>query len=217
MSELETFFDPNPVRAIAIPPTFADVVLINGPCSFCGFSVRDASADIPAENTGQVTSPGAGASIISLGSLQAGTYRVNWQVGLSGTLAAGDANNFRLQHNSAPLLISENPAVAGSYPQVEAEVSVSSGDSINIVAIAAGTVGAVYEASLSIEPVTITNGAAEFQDGNNPLAETAVAANASETEFFGTDGMHVRNRLNYHPISGILTGVVYVRFQKNTG
>lgn len=217
MTEIDVDITLGPVRVVPVPASFVDQLLINGPCTLYGWSLRDAAADIPNANTGQVTSPAAGATIIALTGLQAGTYKVSWEVGLGGTLAAGDANNFLLRHNSLAVLLSVNPAAAGSFIQIQTDITVAPGDSINIVANAIGTVGAVYTASLAIEPASIPNASAELQDGNNPLGEIAVVANAASTEFFGDPGIHVRNRLNYHPVTGLMVGAVYVRYDTGTG
>jgi len=215
--EISIDYESEPVRAIPVPATFVDVVLLNGPCELCGWSMRDTTATIPQDNSGSVTSPGANATITSLTGLAAGTYQVTWQVELSGTLAAADANNFALKHNGVIVLQSENLAVAGVYPQVTAEIVVAAGDSISITSIAAGTVGAVYTAQLSLQSGLTITSVAEFQDGNNPLGETSATPGALDTQWFGQRGLHVRNRINFHPVSGLLTGTIYARFTKNTG
>ena len=101
---------------------------------------------------GNVTSPGAGATVTSLISLPAGTYQIGWTVSLSGTLSASDTNNFQLNAGSQTL-VSANPGAAGSYPQPPVEVVLPVATTISVTAIAAGTVGAVYAAQLVATPV----------------------------------------------------------------
>ena len=107
---------------------------------------------------GTVTSPGSAVTIASIpiASLIPGTYTINWSVELAGTLAAVDSNNFRLQGAGLPGgIISDNPAVAGVYPQPPFEWTFSTPflTPLTIKSIAAGTVGAIYSASMSLTPV----------------------------------------------------------------
>ena len=215
--ELELEIPVGPVRVVPIPSTFTDQLLFAGPGFLCGYSIRDAQGDAGTQVEGQVTSPAAGAVIVTSAALAAGTYDINWTVGLQGTLAAADANNFQLVAGGANVVASINQGVAGNYPQVPARVTVVAGATIQVKAIALGTVGAVYLASVEAIPVNLATSIVELQDGNNPLAELSVAPNSADTRWFSDHGLWIRNRINYHPIAGLLTGALYVRYHRLTG
>jgi hypothetical protein len=99
--------------------------------------------------TGEVTSPAALTSICTE-TLPQGSYTVDWQVGLSGTTAAADQNNFGLYVGSTLVATSNNEDTAGgTWPQDEIDVEIpSAGAALRIRSIAAGTSGAIYDASL---------------------------------------------------------------------
>ena len=191
------------------PVITADYSPIAGPVVLLGWSVREATDQQTQDNEGSVTSPGAGQTIVTLAGLPAGTYNVGWSVELAGTLAAADSNNFRLTDTGGDQLGSINLAVAGSYPQVSTELTIATGQSISIVAIAAGTVGAVYSAQLSIEPVIIDDVIAEIRDGNQILGCISLGTGQASTLYFGIPGMSVMNGITVHIVTGTLVGVVY--------
>jgi hypothetical protein len=99
---------------------------------------------------GQVTSPAALTAIASE-TLPQGSYEVTWQVGLSGTTGASDADNFGLYVGSTLVATSENETTAGGqWPQDPQIVNVPAGGAaVRIRSIAAGTTGAVYAAELT--------------------------------------------------------------------
>jgi hypothetical protein len=199
-----------PVVPIPVPVTTVDVSVLPGPCVFYGFSFREASGDVPKDNEGTVTSPGAGATIVTLTGLAAGEYTVTWIVQLAGTLAAADANNFQLIDTSGGVTNSINLAVAGEYPQVNSEVIITPGGSISIIAIAAGTVGAIYSAQIAIQPSIVDDAVAELRDGNQVIACCSLGVGGSETENFGPPGVKVMNSVTLHMIQGSITGAVYL-------
>lgn len=104
--------------------------------------------------SGTVTSPGAAATIANIASLPAGTWVLNWNVGLAGTLAAADGDNFKLiVAGSSAENPSNNPPAAGLYPQEPVQIVVPAGGAaVSIRTVAAGTVGAVYSAELNATP-----------------------------------------------------------------
>jgi hypothetical protein len=115
------------------------------------------------DNTGSVTSPGAGATIAQVSLPGPGTYTVSWSVELSGTLAAADANNFQLFQSGTganfAVLTAENQAAAGQYPQTSVTITTKASDNfIKIITIGAGTVGAVYAGSLVVQQIPNPNG-----------------------------------------------------------
>lgn len=179
--------------------------------------MREAQGGAPASVENQVLSPGAGATIATLTSLGGGIYVVAWTVQLIGAAAAADQDNFKLVSSSGLSVPSLNPGAAGVYPQDGAEAGVGIGGSISVQAIAAGTVGVTYAAQITVQPSGNVVAAGVFQDGNNDLAETSASTGGFDTQITTGAGIHVRNRINFHPLSGLMAGVAYVRYAKLTG
>lgn len=103
--------------------------------------------------TASVTGPGAGATITSI-ALPAGIYTVNWLVGLRGTTAAVDGDNFQLVIGATVLAQSISLSASGTEQQqqpIQVEVAVG-GQTLSIQAIAAATATAVYRAQLVAVP-----------------------------------------------------------------
>lgn len=204
------------IRAIPVPVTAVDVTPITGPCKLYGWSLREASGELPTQGSGSVTSPAATTTIATTPSVPAGSYLVSWEVELAGTLAAADANNFRLVDANGNVLVSINAAVAGVYPQEQVEINTTLAGAVFIQNIGAGTAGAVYSAQLTVQPTFTPAAIVEIQDGNQPLAESAIAAQSFDTETMSGDGVHVGQGIKVHVIQGTVTGVLYVRFNKQS-
>jgi hypothetical protein len=217
MAEISIDVEWDPVRVIPVPVTAVDVIPILGPCKLSGWSLRDATGDAPSRASGNATSPGANGIIATLSGFAAGTYFVNWTVGLEGTLGVGDANNMYIALTGASQLPSINPGVVGEYPQQQLELTMLATDNLSVKATAAATVGANYSADITIIPVSTINTICEIQDGNNVLGEVAVPNPGCDTHWFGGDGLQVRAQIKLHIISGAVTGAIYARFQKLTG
>lgn len=200
------------VEAIGVPVTSVDQLIISSDGMLHGWSLREASGDTPSQVTGQVVSPGAGATIAQLTGLAAGQYNVTWQVELTGAAAAGDANNFQLKSSSGQTFNSVNAGAAGQYAQIQAELTVGANGTISVVAIAAGTAGVTYGAQIAVEPLAIADAVVELQDGNNPLGEISLGANQSQTQWFGDNGVVIANRINLHVVSGVVTGAVFCTY-----
>lgn len=208
--EVNIDVETGPVSAIPVPVTAVDYLVINAPCRYCGYSLREAGNELPVDAEGSVTSPAANQVIAQLTGLPAGTYTVNWEVSLAGTLAAADANNFGLTNGAETVTGSVNPAVAGSYPQVPSEIVVTAGSTVAIEAGGAGTAGAIYSAQISLTPVIVADAVVEIRDGNQPLAVFSAGAGGSETEYSGKYGVKVMSSITVHVVQGTVTGVVYV-------
>jgi hypothetical protein len=202
------------MRGIPVTPTAVDVVLLNGPAVLRGWSLRDISGETPFENEGSVTSPAAGATIVQITGVPAGTYTVNWEVELAGTLAAADSNNFALSSNAATLANAVCPAVAGVYPQPALEAITVTAGTWAIKAIALGTVGAIYSASFSLEPALNPATVIELQDGNQILGESAMYPNRSDHQTLPLPGLHVAQQIKLHVVAGQVTGVVYAEYER---
>jgi hypothetical protein len=172
---------------------------------------------LPQENAGQVTSPGAGATICSVPIIAGVTYDYQWTVELTGAAAAADVNNFELLNSGAGVAPSLNPGAAGVYPQAGGRFVCIVTGVARVEALAAGTVGVTYGAQLSVVPTNSVDAVVEFQDGNNPLGESTVPANGTDSHTFMSDALKVRNQIKLHVVSGAVTGAVYARFAKTTG
>jgi len=106
---------------------------------------------------GSVTAPGAGAVIASIGtaSLTVGlTYQVNVVVYLDGTIVvATDEDNMALRFGGttiAPLIypgVNSVPVSTGPY-----YINVATSNTINVIAVGAGSVAAVYHAQIYATP-----------------------------------------------------------------
>lgn len=100
-------------------------------------------------STNSVTSPGAGATIVTETNMPAGVYQIGWQVELTGTVAApADTNNFGLFVGSVIQAISTNNGAVGTYPQPTLQLWVPNGGSVTVKAEGAATTGAVYSCQI---------------------------------------------------------------------
>lgn len=109
---------------------------------------RDAAATVQA--SASVTAPAAGTALATVTIPSPGLWEVTISYYLSGTVAAGDANNLAFRWNTtprfSPLLV---PAVANAFPApVVVVLAAAATDTVSIASIAAGTAAAVYNASL---------------------------------------------------------------------
>lgn len=202
------------VRAIPVPVTSTDLTLLTGDGYLAGWSLREASGDTTQYNENSVTSPAAGATIVSLSGIPAGTYAVEVVTELTGTPAAADANNFRLTPSSGNVQNLLNTGAVGEFSQEEIQVTLGASGTLTITAIAIGTVGAIYSATISITPVGQIGAVVEFQDGNNPLGESEMAFSGVDTHTFGYPGILIYNQIKLHVVSGTVTGAVYARFSR---
>jgi hypothetical protein len=210
MPEIEIDINVGGVLPLTVLPTSVDVTILQGAGRLAGWSLRDASTTVPQDASGSVVAPIAAADIVALSGLPGGTYTVEWAVGLQGAAAAADANNFQLYTTVGNVLVSINPGVAGDYPQLNAEVTITAGGKIAVKAIGAGTAGVTYTADLVISPTGEIETIAELQDGANVLGEISPASHLSQTAWFGASGPIAFGKCLLHVVSGTITGTVYV-------
>ena len=119
-------------------------------------TVQAAYAALGGTSGTTAANPAAGTTMAST-DLAAGTYQVSWTVQLSGTVAAGDANNFGLYNGTDLVATSVNAAETGSYPQAQAAVTIpAAGATLAIKNINQGTADAVYAAYFTIPGVATT-------------------------------------------------------------
>jgi hypothetical protein len=212
--ELDISLEGGEVHGIPVPVTATDLVLLNAPCRYVGYSLREASGSVESAKEGAVVAPGAGATIVSITGLAAGTYAVQWQVELAGAAAAAELNNFKLTSSAGDIVVSVNPAAAGLYAQVSADVTVGAAGSISVVAIGAGTAGVTYAAQISLDQDQPVDAIVEIQDSANPLDEVSLQAGFASNQWYGPEGRHVRGQIKLHVVQGTVTGIVYARFDR---
>lgn len=128
---------------------------------------------------GSVTSPAAD-QVITSQALTAGTWVIGWTVQLSGTLGAGDANNFVMESNNVQVAQSLNAGAAGTYTQPPVTVVIPAGGAtVEIEALAVGTVGAVYQAQMTATPqATPGSAGTPIRLGNTQASVAGVTAAA---------------------------------------
>jgi hypothetical protein len=121
--------------------------------SFGGTSPASAAS---ISNTGApVTSPGIGAVLATAAVPNAGTYSVNWQILLGGTLGAIDRNNVALQVNGVTVATSNNGINSGTvYPQTSQQIVIPAGATVQLITIAAGTAASVYAGNFVLTSTT---------------------------------------------------------------
>lgn len=210
MVEIDVSITVGDVMAVPVVPTAVDLAVFPGSGCLAGWSLRDATSAIPAAASGNVVAPGAGATIVQLTGLPAGTYSITWTVGLVGAAAAADADNFQLFDTAGNILASINPGAAGDYPQQGTEVTITAGQTIGIKAIGAGTAGVTYAADLSITPTTEVETIVEIRDGVNSIGEVSFRGERSQSIWFGPQGPYLNAGVTLHVIQGAVAGAIYV-------
>jgi hypothetical protein len=212
MTEIDISVVSGQVRSIAVPATAVDITILSGASHLCGWSLRDASGELGSEIEGSVTTPGAGAAIVTSAGQAAGQYTLNWSVSLAGTPAAADANNFGLYVNATLVATSINLGANGEYPQEPVQVTIPASGTYAVKAIGAGTVGAIYTAQVSSTPAPGAVSAFEIRDTSYPVGEGFAIPGAASTQHFGQAGIKIRGALNLHIISGSVAGSLLVRY-----
>lgn len=205
------------IRPFTVPALTAPASsqVITSPCRLVGWSL--ASTDTAGlANSGTVTSPAAGATIASVAAVPAGEYTVSWLAELSGTVGAPEVNNFGLYVGAVLQTASANPGAAGNYPQDPVTVIVPAGGAtVAIKAVVLGTVGAVYDANLSL---TRAGGAeAVISDPYNTLGVSQMGTSQSDTQVLDVAGLSESVSITVQAISGTISGVVYARDQRLPG
>jgi hypothetical protein len=214
MTDFTFSLDTGEVMALPVLPTSADQLLISSDCRLVGWSLRDTSVPAAADNAGQVVAPAAGAAIVTLSGLRAGTYDVNWQVGLQGAAAAADADNFQLKNGATVIENTINAGAAGAYVQTGTRITVPANGTVTINAIGAGTAGVTYLAQIELVPTQVGATVVELQDSGNILGEVSLLPGGAETDVLDHYGVLCQGRINLHVISGQVTGVVYARLNR---
>lgn len=209
--DLEVNVDVGPVPPLTVPLTSVDVTPFNGAGILMGWSLREASGDVPSDVSGSVVAPGAGATIATTPALAAGTYDVTWTVELQGAAAATDANNFELVNGAGVVLVSVNPGAAGVYQQPAVRIVVAAGATVSVKAVGAGTAGVTYTVDLAVTPNAFIGMQVEIQSGDTILGESSADFQESDTRWFGPQGIPVEQFVKLHVLNGTVTGCLYIQ------
>ena len=108
------------------------------------------------------TTPTAGQVLATVAVPTQGTYTINWNAILGGTLGAQDRNNIALEVNGVTVATGNIGINSGTnYPQVPQVVNIPAGATVTLNAIGAGTAASIYSAGGTITPdsQTLTVGA----------------------------------------------------------
>lgn len=187
----------------------AGSVLVNGPKRLMGWSMVSGAATTT-ETEGRVVAPAAGATIASVTGLVAGDYLVTWSVELDGAAAAADLNNFVLTNAAVNVLQSDNPAAAGTYPQLGVVITVAAGGTVAVKAVGAGTAGVGYSAQLTV--ALLAGGAiGNVLDGGQVVGVVSTGQDQTDVQWMGPGGVYVGTSLAVSVTVGKLSGCLYVR------
>lgn len=120
-------------------------VIITGPATTAG------TAPASGGNAGNVTSPGAGATVVSTAALT-GLYNIGINLFISGTVSSADNDNMQLVFGSTVINLIVN--AGGNIPMATYNFQVNpGGNGLTIRTINAGTLNSVYHASITFTPV----------------------------------------------------------------
>lgn len=123
--------------------------------NFVGAGDPDEIGDLPptVSDAGRVDAPGAGAVIAEIPAPGAGTYDIRVEAEISGSLVAMDASNLRLRRGTTVIGEVLGTPQASGAEQLFKRIPVGAGESINVIANAAGTAGTNYYAAIQAERV----------------------------------------------------------------
>lgn len=186
----------------------AGTVLANGPKRLMGWSLVSGAA-VTAEGQGRVVAPAAGATIASVVAAVAGDYLVTWSVELDGAAAAAELNNFNLNNGASAVLVSDNPAAAGTYPQPGVVITAAAGATIAVKAVGAGTAAIGYSAQVEIG--LLAGGAiGSVLDGGQVVGVASTGQDQTDVQWMGPQGVYVGTSLAVLATAGKLSGCLYV-------
>lgn len=214
MTELDIDVSIGPVRQIFSPGALVKTEIITGPCRLMGWSYGDLLFTDVAYASGKASAPLAGGVVADAGNQGGELPDIAWNVSISGTPAAADANNFGLYVGGTLVAESINPGAVGNYPQVDVTDAIGFFEDIQVRAIGAATAGTVYAAEISVTPANRGQTAYILEDGGNQVAVIASGPDRYDTRWFGPHGIHVNGALTIRPNPGFGTGTFYVAFYR---
>jgi hypothetical protein len=186
----------------------AGTILDRGRMRLKGWSFASTAVDT-IQNSGSVTTPGAGATIVSITNPTASDLQVVWQVQLTGTPSGTDRNNFQLLNGAAVVLASINGGSSGIFTQPNVVITVPAGGTVSIQAIGAATVGAVYSAQI-VASVLAGGSIGQILDAGQVVGVTSTGADQLDTEWLGDEGVYVGTSIAVKATVGALSGCVYI-------
>jgi hypothetical protein len=128
---------------------------------------------VTANNGTGAVSPGANQVLVSA-TLPAGTWSINWIIGIGGTTGNPEIDNFALIVGGVTVAISINGSTAGAtYPQMPIIVTLNAPTVVTVNTIVLGTVASVYRVEFTATDATseaslIINSKQEPLMGSNP-------------------------------------------------
>ena len=186
----------------------AGSIIVSGAKRLYGWSIISGAA-ATSENAGQVTAPGAGATIVQVTGLPAGDYAVTWTVELIGPAAAADQNNFQLLNGVTVILASDNQPAAGNYPQPGVVITVPASGTVSIQAIGAGTAAVIYRAQLVLS--LLAGGAiGNVLDGGQVAGTISTGQDGVDVQWMGDSGIYIGTSVAVLATVGKLSGCIYV-------
>lgn len=157
---------------------------------------------------GSATSPGANTSIVTLtGTLPVGLVQVQWSVGLDGTLAATDGDNFQLRYNANTIAQSVNDPTAGKYQQNTVTLFISNPPQTALVIrnSAAGTAGSIYSAQYTITSVGTGDTISFYKNAASQPQNYVAQVTAGQPWVFPGKGLILRQGQTLYPAATGLT------------
>jgi hypothetical protein len=132
-----------------------------------------AGSDQSLEFEGSAAAPAANGNVLNVGAgaVPAGTYSIQWRVGLDGTVSAADLDNFKLTINGLSALNSVNDPLVGDYQQPTIVATVTGLAAHSVKAIGAATAGSTYSAQIVFTPVIAPTAALIFNSRQEPLMQ----------------------------------------------
>jgi hypothetical protein len=201
------------VRALPYVATTAPVVVIEGPCKFCGWSMRNAGGNSPGDFTTGLTASFLAAAAGSVLLPIVGAYVTGFDVTMAAIAAAAGGTVTLSNVAGGPYVYNFEGMVGAAStlsrtfdPPLQAVGGVPT---LAISAIVGGGAG-----NLNIYGMSDAVGAvAQILDGGQILAEIAMDSTDSSSELLSDHGIHVYNQIVVNPIHGTMEGVIYARYQ----
>lgn len=181
--------------------------LIGGNGRLMGWSIKDGSGSNTIEADGTAAAPVAGATIASV-ALANGVYAVQWELELSGTISAADADNVQLFIAATSIDKSVNAGVAGTYGPFVTQANVVFGP-LTLAAKAIGNATAASSYRVTLKALQMANALCDIKDGGMVIASPSIGPQNSETQWLGGLGVRFDNGLSVQVNQGTISGVLW--------
>lgn len=181
--------------------------LVGGPGRLMGWSIKDGSGSNTIDADGTVAAPVAGATIASV-ALANGVYQIQWELELTGTISAADADNVQLFIAATGIDKSVNAGVAGTYGPFLAQANVVFGP-LTLAAKAIGNATAASSYRVTLKALQMANALCDIKDGGMAIASPSIDPQNSETQWLGEMGIRFDNGLSVQVNQGTISGVLW--------